>query len=79
MKRAFKTIDNNAKSEKANEDPINIFFSLNCSDETAERMVKSCMKKLHKSIKPEINVKLSHTIKLQTCCFWQIQKVKHRV
>ena len=33
------------------------FFSLNYSGETAERMVKPCIKKLCKSFKREINVK----------------------
>ena len=41
----------------ANEDSIKIFFNLTYSDETAERMVKLCIKKLYKSFKREINVK----------------------
>ena len=60
IKRALQTNDNNTTwSKKANADSIQIFFNLNYSGETAERMVKPCIKKLYKSFKKEINVKLA--------------------
>ena len=52
---------NTSRSKKANADSIKIFFNLNYSGETAERMVKSCIKNLYKSFKREIYVKfLTH-------------------
>ena len=58
IKRALQMKDSNAmRSEKSYEDSIKIFFSLNCSGETTELIVKSCIKKLHKSFKREIDVK----------------------
>ena len=57
IKRALQMKDSTTiRSEKSYEDSIKIFFSLNCSGETTERMVKSCIKKLYKSFKREINV-----------------------
>ena len=49
---------NTSRSKKANADSIKIFFNLNYSGETTERMVKSCTKELYKIFKREINVKL---------------------
>ena len=43
--------------KRAKADFIKMFFNLNYSGDTAERMVKSCIKKLYKSFKREINVK----------------------
>lgn len=39
------------RSEKPDENSIKIFFSLNYSGETVERMPKSCIKKLYRSFK----------------------------
>ena len=58
IKRALQNNDSSTtSSKKANADSINAFFNLNYSGETAERMLKSCIKKLYKSFKREINVK----------------------
>ena len=70
---------NTTRSKKANTDTIKIFFSLNYLGETAERMAKSCIKKLYKSFKREINVKFVTHLKLQKCCSLRTQKIKHRV
>ena len=40
---------NTTRSKKAYADSIKIFFNLNYSGETAERMDKSCIEKLYKS------------------------------
>ena len=57
-KQASQTNDSNiTRSKKANVDSIKIFLNLNYSGETAERMVKSCIKKLYKIFKRETNVK----------------------
>ena len=52
IKRALKANNSNTtRSKKANADSIKIFFNLNHSGETVERMVKSCIKKLYRSFK----------------------------
>ena len=52
IKRALQTNDSNTpRSKKDNTDSIKIFSNLNYSGETAERMVKKCIKKLHRSFK----------------------------
>ena len=48
---------NTTRSKKAKADSIKIFFKLSYSGKIAERMAKSCIKKLYKSFKREINVK----------------------
>ena len=48
---------NTTRSKKAKADSIKISFKLSYSGKIAERMVKSCIKKLYKSFKREINVK----------------------
>ena len=65
IKRALQA--NNSKttrSKKANADSVKIFFNLNYSGETAERMVKSCIKKLYRRFKREINVTYYKTTKM---------------
>ena len=58
IKPALQSNDSNTiRSKKANVDSIKIFFNLKYWGETAERMIKSCIKKLYKSFKREINVK----------------------
>ena len=80
IKRALQANSSNTtRSKKANADFVKIFFNLNYSGETAERMVKSCIKKLYRSFKREVNVKFVTHIKLQKCSSLQIQKIKHRV
>ena len=57
IKRALQTNDSNTtRSKKDNTDSIKIFFNLNYSGETAERMIKKFTKKLYKRLKREINV-----------------------
>ena len=79
-KRELQT--NNSKtsrSKKAYEDCVKIFFNLNYTGQTAERMVKSCIKELYKSFKQGINVNFLMHYKLQKCCSLQIQKIKDQV
>ena len=56
IKRALQANQSNTtRSKKPNADSIKIFFTFNYSGETAERMVKSCIKKLYRNLKREIN------------------------
>ena len=69
--RALQSNDSNTTgSKKANADSIKIFFNLNYSGETAERMAKSCFKKLYKSFKGEINVKFVTNYKTTKILFF---------
>ena len=56
IKRALQANNSNTTRSEANADSVKIFFNLNYSGETAEIMVKSCIKKLYRSFKREINV-----------------------
>ena len=81
IKRDLQIKDSNtSRYKKPSGDSIKIFFNLNYSGGTAERMVKSCTKELYKIFKREINVKfVTHTMKLQICRSLEIQKINHRV
>ena len=77
IKRALQTSDSNtARSKKDNTDSIKIFSNLNYSGETAEIMVKKCIKKLHKSFKWEINVKFVTHYKTTRTSFFTNTKDK---
>ena len=79
IKRVLQTNDSNTtRSKKANTDTIKIFFSLNYLGETAERMAKSCIKKLYKSFKREINVKFVTHLKTTKMLFFTNTKDKTR-
>ena len=67
---------NTTRSKKANTDTIKIFFSLNYLGETAERMAKSCIKKLYKSFKRKINVKFVTHLKTAKMLFFTNTKDK---
>ena len=58
IKRALQANDSNiARSKEAYAYSVKTFFNLNYSGESSERIVKSCIKKLYRSFKREINVK----------------------
>ena len=62
--------------KKDNPDSVKIFFNLNYSGETAERMVISCIKKLYRSFKREINVKFATHYKTTKMLFFTNTKDK---
>ena len=77
IKRALQANNSNtARSKKANADSIKIFFNLNYSGETVERMIKSCIKKLYRSFKREVNVKFVTHYKTTKMSFFTNTKDK---
>ena len=77
IKRALQVNNSNTTmSKKANTDSVKIFFNLNYSGETAERMVKSCIKKLYRNFKREINVKFVTHYKTTKMSFFTNTKDK---
>ena len=77
IKRALQANNSNTtRSKKANADSEKIFFNLNYSGEIAERMVKSCIKKLYRSFKREVNVKFVTHYKTTKMSFFTNTKDK---
>ena len=77
FKRALQANNSNTtRSKKANADSVKIFFNLNHSGKTFERMVKSCIKKLYRSFKREINVKFVTHYKTTIMSFFTNSKDK---
>ena len=57
IKKALKDKPNVNNTQSVNTDSTEIFFNLQYSGDTAERMVKSCIKKLRKCLKKDTKIK----------------------
>ena len=57
IKKALKDKPNVSNTQSVNTDSTEIFFNLQYSGDTAERMVKSCIKKLRKCLKKDTKIK----------------------
>ena len=57
VKRALRDKESNNIKEETTTDTVKIFIDLKFSGNTGDRIVKNCMKKLHKCFKKEVTVK----------------------
>ena len=57
VKRALRDKESNNIKEETTADTVKVFIDLKFSGNTADRIVKNCMKKLYKCFKKEVTVK----------------------
>ena len=76
VKRALRDKESNNTKEETTTDTVKIFIDLKFSGNTGDRIVKNCMKKLHKCFKKEVTVKFVLRYQTTKLCYFTNTKDK---
>ena len=76
VKRALRDKESSNIKEETTTDTVKIFIDLKFSGNTGDRIVKNCMKKLHKCFKKEVTVKFVLRYQTTKLCYFTNTKDK---